>query len=135
MMMRYNTFHIFRQKPFTMYLWGFVCLCILNLSIDAPDKLPNYIPEDLSYNDQESLIEFIIEISLGFGDTILEYDDDDDTKESIFKKKITLDLFIIPSVLKQDNNIVICVKYPPYYPPFNLSPILQPYYSPPEFII
>ncbi len=50
---------------------------LLNLSVDAPDLTPSYIAEDLTINDQESVVELITETVLGFEDAFPEYDDED----------------------------------------------------------
>jgi hypothetical protein len=50
---------------------------LLNISVDTTDPNPEYIPEDLSFNDQESIVEIIVEMVLGFEDAIKEYDDHD----------------------------------------------------------
>ncbi|APY12722.1 hypothetical protein BWZ22_00320 [Seonamhaeicola sp. S2-3] len=52
-------------------------LHILNISVDAPDVKPDYIPEDLGYNDMESVVEIVLEQILGFEDAIPEQEDDD----------------------------------------------------------
>ncbi|MCE7054797.1 hypothetical protein LZF95_08940 [Algoriphagus sp. AGSA1] len=50
---------------------------ILNISADTPDPESNHIAEDLSINDQESMIEVLVETILGFEDTFEEFDDPD----------------------------------------------------------
>jgi hypothetical protein len=50
---------------------------LLNICVDTADPAPPYIPEDLSINDQESIVEFVIEIILGLDNAIEEYDDHD----------------------------------------------------------
>lgn len=52
-------------------------LYLLNISVDNIDPEPEHIPEDLSFNDQESIAEIVIEKVLGFEDAIKEYDDND----------------------------------------------------------
>lgn len=52
-------------------------LYLLNISVDAADPNPQNIPEDLTYNDQESIIEIFVEKILGFENAIEEYDDHD----------------------------------------------------------
>jgi hypothetical protein len=54
-----------------------MALHILNCSIDAPDSQPDYIAEDLSYNDIESVSELILEQFLGFGNVIAEHEEHD----------------------------------------------------------
>ena len=60
---------------------------LLNISVDADDPYPQHIPEDLTYNDQESIIEIFIEKVLGFENAIEEYDDHD-TEDHNSKKKV-----------------------------------------------
>lgn len=50
---------------------------LLNISVDTPDGTPYGTSEDLSINDQESLIELVVEQVLGFENAIAEYDDPD----------------------------------------------------------
>lgn len=52
-------------------------LYLLNISVDTADLKPKHIPEDLSFNDQESIIEIVLEKVLGYEDAIKEYDDND----------------------------------------------------------
>jgi hypothetical protein len=48
---------------------------VMNLSIDAVDPSPHY--EDLSVNEIESCLEFILEVVLDHSDAITETDDQD----------------------------------------------------------
>lgn len=52
-------------------------LYLLNISVDPIDPRPEYMPEDLSINDQESIVEIVIEEVLGYQNAIDEYDDHD----------------------------------------------------------
>jgi hypothetical protein len=61
------------------YFWVFMALHILNCSIDAPDKLPDYIPENLSFNDIESISELILEQFMGFENAVEEHEEPDST--------------------------------------------------------
>ncbi len=54
-----------------------MALYFFNISVDAPDQLPSHFPEDLSFNDQESIIELVVEKLLGFDNAIAECDDND----------------------------------------------------------
>jgi len=60
--------------------WFIMALHILNISVDAPDVKPDYIPEDLSYNDMESIVEIVLEQVLDIEDAIPEQEDDDTTQ-------------------------------------------------------
>lgn len=66
-----------RRHLLTRFLCGLVAVVILNLSVDAPDLYDNAVPEDLSYNDVESVIEWALEDVLNIENAIPEHDDDD----------------------------------------------------------
>lgn len=57
--------------------WLLMALHILNCSIDTPDAHPDFIPEDLAYNDIESISELVLEQMLGFENAIAEHDEHD----------------------------------------------------------
>lgn len=52
-------------------------LYFLNISVDVADPHPEHVMEDLSYNDQESIIELVVEKVMGVEDCFPEYDDHD----------------------------------------------------------
>lgn len=66
-----------RQNLAVKFLWGILALHFLNVSIDTPDRNPEYISENLSINDQESIIELIVEKVIGIENAFAEYDDTD----------------------------------------------------------
>lgn len=80
-----------RNSIYTQFLCGIMGLYLLNISVDAPDLTPIDKPEDLSFNDQESIIEIVVEQVLGYEDAIKEYDDND-TKDHNKKKNTSIDL-------------------------------------------
>lgn len=88
-----------RNSVFTKILWGLMGLYLLNISVDSTDPNPEHIPEDLSFNDQESIIEIVLEKILGYEDAIKEYDDHD-TKDHNKQKNIKIDLLV--HVIKAD---------------------------------
>jgi hypothetical protein len=61
-------------------LWLIMASHILSISVDPPDPEPNHIPEDLSYNEMESIIEIILENVLAIEDAIPEQDDNDSSQ-------------------------------------------------------
>lgn len=81
----------FRNSVITNVLWGMIGLFMLNISVDAADPNPEHIPEDLSINDQESIIEIIVEKVLGYEDAFKEYDDRD-TEDQNKKTNVKIDL-------------------------------------------
>ena len=68
---------------------------MLNVSVDIADPNSPFTPEDLSINDQESIIEIIVEKIFGFENAISEYDDHD-TEEQNGKKSTTIDFLSVP---------------------------------------
>lgn len=79
-------------------------LFLLNISVDSADPNPEHIPEDLCFNDQESIVEIVVEKVLGFEDAFKEYDDHD-TKDHNKKKNVKIDLSFHEIVVnKMDKN-------------------------------
>ncbi|WP_409683133.1 hypothetical protein [Flavobacterium sp.] len=70
---------------------------ILNISVDAPDVV-SYKAEDLSFNDQESIVEIVIEKILNYDNLIQEMDDNDNNEQSSTKKNFHLDFFVLNNV-------------------------------------
>ena len=77
-------------------------LYFLNISVDALDVNPEHLPEDLSYNDQESIVEILVEKVLGFEDAIDEYDDYDSDG---FNKKKSISFEIVLSILEPSQTL------------------------------
>ena len=89
---------------------------LLNISVDIADTTPEYLPEDLSINDQESLVEIIVEQVLGFENTFCEYDDPD-TKDFTKKKNPNIDLVVLFSselTSSKKLNDISKLRYPKY---------------------
>ncbi|HKK75899.1 MAG TPA: hypothetical protein VJ953_12555 [Saprospiraceae bacterium] len=80
-----------RNSVLTKILWALIGLHLLNISVDTADPNPEHIPEDLSINDQESIIEIVLEKVLGYEDAIKEYDDHD-TEDHNKKTNVKIDL-------------------------------------------
>lgn len=55
-----------------------MALHIFNISVDTPDADPDSKPEDLSYNDMESVVEIILEKCLDYDNAIAEHDEADE---------------------------------------------------------
>ncbi|OJJ15465.1 hypothetical protein BKI52_39305 [marine bacterium AO1-C] len=85
-----------RNSSLTTFFWRLMVLYMLNVCIDAPDALLHHMPEDLSYNDQESIAEVILEKVLGYENAIPEYDDRETDQNLVFKTSLTLDNFTLP---------------------------------------
>lgn len=77
---------------------------LLNISVDTADQNPQYIPEDLSINDQESIIEIVFEQILGYDNAFKEYDDndrEDHNKKTNLKIEIIISQYIDDFSIKQ----------------------------------
>lgn len=91
-----------RNSVFTRPFIGLMVLYLINISVDAADPAPEYLPEDLSFNEQESVVEIVLEKILGFEDAIKEYDDHDSNHHDN-KKSTKLDLSVQPEVISKSN--------------------------------
>lgn len=54
-----------------------LALHLFNFSMDSRDRHPDFIPEDLSVNDIESITEFMTEVVLGADNAFAEHDEAD----------------------------------------------------------
>ncbi|MBP4139406.1 hypothetical protein [Flavobacterium geliluteum] len=73
-----------------------MALYLLNCSVDTSDFNSNFVAENLSLNDQESIIELVVEKVLGYQNAIPEIDDCDSDNHTILKKIVALDFFTLP---------------------------------------
>jgi hypothetical protein len=88
---------------------------IFNMSVDTRDANPDSEPEDLSYNDMESVVEIVIEKVLGYDNAIAEHDEEDEDSDKSFE--IAKDLKI--------QGFYICYFSPRY--PTNITATETPY--------
>lgn len=63
-------------------LWMVFALHILNCSVDTPDPNPDSVPEDLTVNDMESIVEFVLEQVFDINNAIAEHDENDTEDDS-----------------------------------------------------
>ena len=103
-----------RNSVFTKILWGLMGLYLLSISVDTADPNPEHIPEDLSINDQESIIEIVVEKILGYENAIEEYDDND-TEEHNKNTNVKIDLtnhYTTEIDLHKESRITIRQNFP-----------------------
>jgi hypothetical protein len=67
----------FRNHIITRFFCILMALHIFNLSVDTKDTAPDYVPEDLAVNDQESFVELVLEKWVGIENAITEHDEPD----------------------------------------------------------
>jgi len=77
-----------------------MALHIFNCSVDTPDAQPDNVPEDLTYNDMESVVEIVLEQVLGINDVIAEHDEPDDDNTGNFSIKKSIDFSYHQSKVK-----------------------------------
>ena len=94
-------FQLIKHSTVTRYLCGLMALYLLNISVDTVDAYPNRAAEDLSFNDQESIVEIVVEKVLGFEDAIEEHDDPDTENHT---KKNNFKIDFVPIVLYEPEN-------------------------------
>ena len=105
-----------RRRTIYRILCVVMALHILNFSIDAPDPEPAGQPENLSYNDIESVTELVAEQWLKIDNAFPEHDEADDEDGSCITKK--LDFECIMKEVEQWN-------YTPFFYTAYLLPILR----------
>lgn len=121
----------FRLNILFRFFWVVLACHILNLSIDAPDTKSDSVPEDLTFNDIESISELFLENCLGMKNIIAEHDEPDDQGgNSMDLKKI--DLFCQQAIFQALHlpSFAIAKKFPVQPTPFYLPEYL-PVFSPP----
>ena len=87
------------ESKIIRFFWFCLMLHVLNCSVDIPDPNGQHVSENLSFNDQESIVEILVEKILGFGNVIAEYDDVDGRKHDKMQATYSLDLVYF-SILK-----------------------------------
>ncbi|RDI58259.1 hypothetical protein [Flavobacterium glaciei] len=88
---------------------AFIALYLLNCSVDCSDITPPYIAEDLTINDQESIIEIVVEKVLGYENAIPENEDSDEENTGHFKKTISIAFYVIPHLVF-NFNMIACIS-------------------------
>jgi hypothetical protein len=78
----------FRNNIFRRIFCILMAIHIFNLSVDTKDAQPDCVAEDLSINDQETIVEIVLEKVLGIENAIAEQDepDQEDSGELDFEK-------------------------------------------------
>lgn len=108
---------ITRKHIVTKFFWFLMALHILNLSVDSPDPQPDSVPEDLSINDMESIVEIILEQMLDIEDAVPETDDDDTSQGLLSHTNFQLVYYQqqIDLLCKPDGQIANSTKSSFYY--------------------
>ena len=101
------------HNKFLNICWALLAFFMLNISIDMVDATPPNTAEDLTYNEQESIIEFILEEMIGIEDAIPETEDNDASQKTVLKKTSNIDQFTFNTVLIKEHDYgIVKIKYP-----------------------
>ena len=89
---------------------------IFNCSVDTPDAQPDNVPEDLSYNDMESVVEVVLENFFEIQDAIAEHDENDTDDGGSFEVKKPFNFYYhtnikIAPVFDKGLSIVVSTNY------------------------
>lgn len=103
-----------KNSVFIKVFWGLMGLYILNISVDPADPNPDHIPEDLSFNDQESIVEIIVEKIMGFENAFEEYDDHD-SEDHNKKNNVKIDLTLQNTIGSNNCQLAIEEKRQRYF--------------------
>ncbi|MGQ0829711.1 MAG: hypothetical protein ACT4ON_15090 [Bacteroidota bacterium] len=108
-------------------------LHIFNVSVDTPDTEPDYVPEDLSVNDIESVVEFVLENVLHIDNAIAEHEEPDDQDGTTFGMK-KIEFYFPRASFELVEQIAIHgqVKFSNYKDHFYPSPYAEIVPQPPE---
>ncbi len=84
-------------------------LYLLNLSVDTIEHAPSSLPQNMSVNDQESIVELLVEKVLGYEDAIKEVDDND-REEHNEKKNTKIDFLVYELTDRRNHSIMSRAK-------------------------
>lgn len=123
-----------RKIKYIGSLWCLLALYFLNISVDATDALYTNTLEDLSINNQESMIEIIVEKVFGYENTIAEYDDNDNQQSSSFKKYKIIEFIVENSNSTATQSFLESINKNPinYYPQIISNPETEIVVPPPK---
>ncbi len=79
-----------------------------------PDAQPDYVAEDLTFNDQESFVELVLEKVLGIDNAIEEHDEADETNSQNFELSKDFKLYNQPAqniIFNRETPVLISVPF------------------------
>lgn len=123
-----------RHIRFTQFLWGMMALYLFNFSVDTADNTITNAPEDLTFNDQESLVEIIVEKVLGYENAISEHDEPDTEEKRGSTQSIDLTIHSINYETKYVFELLVLDDTFPHYLFFLVSEYLQKDTPPPKYM-
>jgi len=121
---------LFRQYIVHRLFSAFMVLHILNLSMDATDVSPDAVPEDLSFNEIESIAEFILEDIFHIYNALPEHDEQDEAAEVVKTQVVYIGSLCTatPICSLQHGTLVNFI----FCPSFSVQPTLDIFLPPPK---
>lgn len=122
----------FRNNIISRIFCFLMAIHIFNLSVDTKDAAPDCIAEDLTFNDQETIVELLLEKVIGIDNAISEQDEpDEEDGGALDFKKVNLishhaNKLFLEAQISNTKNIT------GYTTLFHQSPIFDVFSPPPE---
>lgn len=102
--------NLFRNHIFFRIICFAFALQIFNISMDSRDFQAGFIPEDLTVNDNESVLEFILEDIMDIDNAIAEHDESDGqegsnqiNKTELFFKQVAIESNVNQPIISEHN--------------------------------
>jgi len=112
-------------------LCALLALHVLNISIDTPSTAIRGSAEDLTYNKQESIVEYLLEKVFFEENVIAEYDECDSDDSIAKKTAFSVDFFVLPSITENIPSFSGDVKKDTFHNVTSAGDILAEIHSPP----
>lgn len=122
---------LIREHIISRIICLLLALHLFNVCVDSPDAQPAYLPEDLSINEMESVVEIVLEKGFEIENAISEHDEPIESDTQNIEQSKELKLFTNHYVIKLINSILEKVKYYSFYATPSYSAGVQEINPPP----
>lgn len=121
----------FRNHIISRVFCLLMALHILNICVDTPDAQPESVPEDLTINDMESIVEIVLEKGFGIDNAISEHDEPDENDAGNFEMMKDFKLYSCSTAINFLNPATIVPKALIPYDDFYCSSFINEISPPP----
>lgn len=90
----------FRNHILSRIFCVLMALHIFNVCVDTPDAQHESVPEDLSINDMESIVEIVLEKGFNIDNAIAEHDEPDESDAGSFEISKEFKVYVHQLTLK-----------------------------------
>jgi hypothetical protein len=108
-----------------------MALHILNICVDTPDVQSETVPEDLTINDMESIVEIVLEKGFKIDNAISEHDEPDENDAGNFEMIKDFKLYSSPVTTRFLSPVSIVPKASIPYNDFHYSSFINEISPPP----